>query len=203
MIASLSGTITDIATSRVIIDVHGIGFEVLMPSGDIAVLHIGDRVSVKTVLNFSQDSFTLYGFTHQSSQQLFVQLQKVSGIGPKVALAILSTFNAQELAESISKADVSALCKAPGLGRKGAQKIILELQGVLTLESTSSKDSNTAAISVMEEQVVAGLTSLGWNLQDAQWATKEAQLRLGTNETSAPSVANVLRAALSLLDRRR
>lgn len=203
MIASLSGTLVDIDKDHIVIDVHGIGFDILMPAGDISTLHIGQELTVKTSLAISQDAFTLYGFTNPSSKKLFTQLQKVSGIGPKVALGILSTFDPEDLAQAITKADVSALCKAPGVGRKGAQKIILELQGTL-VNTLPPKTAYEPSASLVQEQLVTGLTSLGWSAQEAQWAAHEAELRTKQeNLPDGPNVAHMLQLALSLLDRRR
>lgn len=104
-----------------------------MPSADLASMHAGQTVKVYTSLNVSQDAITLYGFSSLASKRMFLQLQKVSGIGPKVALSLLSTLPPERLARAVADGDATALAKAPGLGKKGAQKSSLSLKGPLTL----------------------------------------------------------------------
>ena len=133
MIGMLHGQVDSIDVASAIIEVGGVGYETRMPSADLTSMHAGQTVKVYTSLNVSQDAITLYGFSSLASKRMFLQLQKVSGIGPKVALSLLSTLPPERLARAVADGDATALAKAPGLGKKGAQKIILELKGSIDL----------------------------------------------------------------------
>lgn len=207
MIGSLHGTVMSIDASTALIDVQGIGFECRMPQGELTTMHIGDDVVVQTVLNISQDAVTLFGFTSQSSKRMFLQLQKVSGVGPKVALSLLSTLPPDSLMQAIHDENATALAKAPGLGKKGAQKIILELKGSIDL-STQEQARSTSTVHQPEDtnmmQVVEGLVSLGWKYQDAYDAVRHVM----REHHLTPPIANdmvpqLLRMTLTSLDRGR
>ena len=205
MIGMLHGQVDSIDAASAIIEVGGVGYETRMPSADLASMHVGQTVKVYTSLNVSQDAITLYGFSSLASKRMFLQLQKVSGIGPKVALSLLSTLPPERLARAVADGDATALAKAPGLGKKGAQKIILELKGSIDLsqiEGASSETRSTEDTGL--EQVVEGLMSLGWRQQDAVHAVQEVcennhiDIPLGDDD-----VPRVLRLALASLDRGR
>ena len=205
MIGMLHGQVDSIDAASAIIEVGGVGYETRMPSADLTSMHAGQTVKVYTSLNVSQDAITLYGFSSLASKRMFLQLQKVSGIGPKVALSLLSTLPPERLARAVADGDAAALAKAPGLGKKGAQKIILELKGSIDLsqiegafpETRSTEDTGS-------EQVVEGLMSLGWRQQDAVHAV---QAVCESNHIDIPlgddDVPRVLRLALASLDRGR
>lgn len=203
MIGMLNGTVAQIDADVAIIDVHGIGFEARMPSSDLASMHAGQQVTVHTSLNVSQDSLTLYAFLAKSSRSLFAQLQKVSGIGPRVALSILSTLTAKQLAQAVADGDATALTRAPGLGKKGAQKIILELSGKLDMSETTGRNERTTSDPALL-QCVQGLVSLGWQQRDAESAVATVcdEEHLGL-PLDAQDVPRVLKLALASLDRGR
>ena len=115
MIGMLHGQVDFIDAASAIIEVGGVGYETRMPSADLASMHAGQTVKVYTSLNVSQDAITLYGFSSLASKRMFLQLQKVSGIGPKVALSLLSTLPPERLAKAVADGDATALAKAPGL----------------------------------------------------------------------------------------
>ena len=123
MISTLTGRVESVEASSAVIEVHGVGYEVRMAAADLAALHAGQETHVFTSLTISQDAVTLFGFLSPASKRMFLQLQKVSGIGPKVALSLLSTLPPDRLAKAVADGDTAALSKAPGLGKKGAQKI--------------------------------------------------------------------------------
>lgn len=212
MIGMLNGVVESVDSRCALISVSGVGYEVYMPSTDLASLHEGQEVRVYTSLQVSQEAITLYGFTNQSAKRIFLQIQqKVSGVGPKVALSLLSTLSVNRLIQAISDGDIDALSSAPGLGKKGSQKIILELKGSIDIskldEYDSSKDVNrnikdfdNSGIS----KVIEGLMSLGWKQSDAQKAVENVcninNISLPINDSNIP---NILRMALSSLDRGR
>ncbi|WP_421777394.1 Holliday junction branch migration protein RuvA [Gardnerella sp. KA00603] len=207
MIGMLVGQVASVDARTALILVSGVGYETYMPSQDLSSLHEGQEVRVYTSMQASQDSITLYAFTTQAAKRMFLQVQKVSGIGPKVALSILSTLNVDRLLKAISEGDVTALSSAPGLGKKGAQKIILELKGSIDLSSLSvdvSDASNSKTIDTGISAVIDGLVSLGWRQSDAQKAVEQvcAENNISTPITDA-DMPNILRMALASLDRGR
>jgi len=203
LLAMLTGRVSAIEAGCAVIDVSGVGYEVRMPQSDLGSMRSESTVTVFTSLNISQDSVTLYGFLSRSSKSLFIQLQKVSGIGPRVALSILSTLTPDQLAQAVADGDSTALSRSPGLGKKGAQKIILELSGKLDISSIGStqprKDIDSGS-----RQVVEGLVSLGWQQHDAEQAVnkvcKENDFPMPLSKQDVPKV---LKQALTLLDRGR
>ena len=197
MIASLEGDILAVDADSIVIDVNGLGFSVRMSSRDTARLHAGQHERIITQMTVSQDAIGLYGFTDAPSKKLFMQLQKVSGIGPKVAMAILSTLSVQDLSAAIRDNDVTALTRAPGLGKKGAQKIILELRGSVDLELSdgSAQEGSSPQSDATDHNI---------QQKDAYSAAKTAVGQLGLEEPLGDDdVPRVLRAALSDLDRGR
>ncbi|KFI92198.1 holliday junction DNA helicase RuvA [Bifidobacterium saguini DSM 23967] len=208
MIGMLTGRVESVDADTALIDVGGVGYEVRMAASDLGRIHAGQEARVYTYMNISQDAVTLHGFLDRDAKKTFLQLIKVSGIGPKVAQSLLSTLTPIQLAHAIADNDAVALAKAPGLGKKGAQKIILELKGSIDLSQID--EAHTAETAVRQpvdtgtEQVVEGLISLGWRQQDAQQAVKEA---ITDNDINTPlaaeDVPRVLRFALALMDRGR
>lgn len=203
MLAMLTGRVSAIEAGCAVIDVSGVGYEVRMPQSDLGSMRSESTVTVFTSLNISQDSVTLYGFLSSSSKSLFIQLQKVSGIGPRVALSILSTLTPDQLAQAVADGDSTALSRSPGLGKKGAQKIILELSGKLDISSIGSTQPRKN-IDSGSRQVVEGLVSLGWQQHDAEQAVnkvcKENDFPMPLSKQDVPKV---LKQALTLLDRGR
>lgn len=208
MIGMLTGRVESVEADTALIDVGGVGYEVRMSATDLSRLHTGTEARVYTYMNLPQDAVTLHGFLDQASKKTFLQLIKVSGIGPKVAQSLLSTLTAGQLARAIADNDAAALAKAPGLGKKGAQKIILELKGSIDLSQIEGASPSGAKVQAQVdtgmEQVIEGLISLGWRQQDAQQAVAEA---CEDNDIPTPlatdDVPRVLRLALALMDRGR
>ena len=212
MIGMLVGQVVSVDSRTALILVSGVGYETYMSSQDLSSLHEGQEVRVYTSMQVSQDAITLYGFTSQAAKRMFLQVQKVSGIGPKVALSLLSTLNVDRLVKAIADGDVTSLSAAPGLGKKGAQKIILELKGSLDSALFASDNSDTGDTSKLQnknvdsakQSIIYGLVSLGWRQVDAQKAVEQV---CAENNIVAPiteaDMPNVLRMALTLLDRGR
>ncbi|HBT95642.1 MAG TPA: Holliday junction branch migration protein RuvA [Coriobacteriia bacterium] len=163
MIASLRGRVIGRDTHGVVLEVSGVGFRVLLSTQSLAALHEGDsEVSLLTSMIIREDSLTLYGFLHSHEQQLFEKLITVSGIGPKVAISALSAFNADALSGIIVDEDVTRLATVPGIGKKTAQRIILELRGVLEKiggTETAAIKQPAAAAQATEALLGMGFTS--------------------------------------------
>lgn len=205
MIGMLHGRVDSVDAVSAIIEVGGVGYDVRMPSTDLASMHVGQDIRIYTSLSISQDAITLYGFGAQASKRMFLQLQKVSGIGPKVALSLLSTLSPERLARAVADGDAAVLSKAPGLGKKGAQKIILELKGSIDLSQIEGTAAgNSVPGDTGSEQVIEGLMSLGWRQQDATHAVEEV---CAGNHIETPlsdgDIPRVLKLALTSLDRGR
>ncbi|MBT1164808.1 Holliday junction branch migration protein RuvA [Bifidobacterium felsineum] len=208
MIGMLTGRVESVESDSALIDVGGVGYEVRMSVSDLGRIHAGQETRVYTYMNISQDAVTLHGFLDKDAKKTFLQLIRVSGIGPKVAQSLLSTLTPIQLAHAIADNNATALAKAPGLGKKGAQKIILELKGSIDLSQIEGAKAPEVAthqpVDAGMEQVVEGLISLGWRQQDAQQAVKEA---IADNDINTPlaaeDVPRVLRFALALMDRGR
>ncbi len=132
MISTLTGRVESVEASSAVIEVHGVGYEVRMAAADLAALHAGQETHVFTSLTISQDAVTLFGFLSPASKRMFLQLQKVSGIGPKVALSLLSTLPPDRLAKAVADGDTAALSKAPGLGKKAHRRSSLNWQAAST-----------------------------------------------------------------------
>ena len=212
MISTLTGRVESVEASSAVIEVHGVGYEVRMAAADLAALHAGQETHVFTSLTISQDAVTLFGFLSPASKRMFLQLQKVSGIGPKVALSLLSTLPPDRLAKAVADGDTAALSKAPGLGKKGAQKIILELagridafpDGFVLAEILPEADGPSESRDPGAKQVIEGLVSLGWRPQTAEEAVRQAcDAASIATPISAEDVPRVLKLALSSLDRGR
>lgn len=212
MIGMLVGQVASVDARTALIVVSSVGYETYMSSQDLSSLHEGQEVRVYTSMQVSQDALTLYGFTTQAAKRMFLQVQKVSGIGPKVALSLLSTLNVDRLVKAIADGDVTALSSAPGLGKKGAQKIILELKGSLDSALLAGDNSDNSDASKLQNEifdsgkqsVIDGLVSLGWRQSDAQKVVEQvcAENNIVTPVAEA-DMPNILRMALTLLDRGR
>ena len=205
MIGLLNGHVESVDADAALISVGGVGYEVRMPAADLSSLHAGQETRVFTSLNVSQDAVTLYGFLTQASKRMFLQPQTVCPIGHTVPLSVLSTLPPDRLARAVADGDAAALAKAPGLGRKGAQKIILELKGSIDLSQIEGSSAPAAAqVDTGSMQVVEGLMSLGWRQQDAEHAVHEVcvEEHIETPLTNQ-DIPRVLKLALSALDRGR
>ena len=174
MIASLRGRLVGWDANSVVIDVGGVGYRVTLSSSSIASLgDKGSELNVRTSMIVREDSMSLYGFLQELEQRLFEKLITVSGIGPKVAMSALSAFNAELLQQLIVSEDVSRIATIPGIGKKTAQRIILELRGVLNDGSTGgASQSKTLAFGV---QATEALLGMGFSAEEADLALKGYQ----------------------------
>ncbi|HEC21512.1 MAG TPA: Holliday junction branch migration protein RuvA [Chloroflexi bacterium] len=168
MIASITGTLQSVREQSIIIGVGGIGLEVHVPTGVFNALgEIGQPVELVTHLVVREDSLTLYGFLHEEERQVFEMLLSVSGVGPRLALAVLSTLSLDMLVSAVQRDEAEIITRVPGVGKKTAQKIVLELKGRLLPETMPSE---LVTVSRLDTEVIAALTSLGYSLVEAQAA---------------------------------
>ncbi len=167
MIASLHGKIRALAGDRAVIDVGGIGFQVHMPASTLSTLGAaGETVELHTHLHLREDNVTLYGFAAAEELGLFETLIGVSGLGPRLALAMLSTMSAEKLAIAIATGNVEALTIIPGIGRKTANRIVLELKDRIGAGLVTAP----APLADEDTEVMAALTSLGYSVSEASRA---------------------------------
>ena len=213
MIAHLDGTVTTVAPEGAVIDVGGVGLLVQCSPGTLAGLRAGERAKVATSLVVREDALTLYGFATDDERNTFELLQTASGIGPRLALAMLGTFNPDGLRSAVAAADVTALTAVPGIGRKGAQRIVLELAGRLGAPGDGGLAVPGQALATggqpgWRDQVRTGLVNLGWPARDAEQAIAAIEPELTASSSSDPDsapgaadvdVAVALRAALRVL----
>ena len=164
MIATLEGTLEYRGTDSVIINVGGIGLQVYIPSSTLSKLGAtGDKVSLYTHLHLREDNVSLYGFASSEELALFKNLISVSGVGPKVALALLSALNPQQLAMAITSGNIELISQVPGVGKKMASRLAIELKGKV------EREWKEAALPLAPENTdaIAALTSLGYSLREA------------------------------------
>jgi Holliday junction DNA helicase RuvA len=197
MISLVNGVVRSISLDKVIVEVGGVGLSLAIAQKTSAHLNIGVQVQLFTTLVVREDALTLYGFLEDGDRALFELVQTVSGIGPKVALSIVSALSPSQLAVAISQEDISAIEKVPGIGRKGAQRLILELKGKLTDFGTSSKSDRHQP--VWREQLTSALVSLGFNAKDSDAAISQVVARLSEDGIDAQTLelSDLLKRALS------
>ena len=208
MIAYLKGTIEEIEQDALLIDRGGIGFRVFVPATLLdGRIRIGDQVKIHTYLNVKEDALTLYGFADRDDLEIFKLLTGVSGIGPKGAIGILSTLSADDLRFAVLSDDVTFISKAPGIGKKRAQNVILELQHKFKLEDAVEKklahaetgSGNTIpgtggnASQRAESDAVEALVALGYSGTEALQAVRKVDV---TEEMDSEAI---LKQALKML----
>lgn len=174
MISYLKGTLAGSDALSAVVEVNGIGFQVGMSTKSLAKLpQAGKPVRIYTVLQVREDDMSLYGFTSQEERETFTQLVNVSGIGPKVALAILSTFTPTELADAILNEDVTSITRIPGIGKKSASRIVLELKGSLEKGIAAAQGREPVSNEGLRGAAEA-LMAMGFTPQEAEVALQDA-----------------------------
>ncbi len=211
MIAHLDGVVCSVAPDGAVIEVGGVGLLVQCTPGTLAGLRGGQRAKVATSLVVREDALTLYGFADEDERNTFELLQTASGVGPRLALAMLAVFSPDGLRRAIAAEDLAALTTVPGIGRKGAQRIVLELAGRLgspaeVTGQAAGGPGPAGPLAPWRDQVRAGLVSLGWPPRDADQAIAAVEPELlngsaGAQDAPDIDVAVALRAALRVLGR--
>jgi Holliday junction DNA helicase RuvA len=213
MIAHLDGTVSAVSPDGAVIDVGGVGLLVQCTPGTLARLRPGERARVATALVVREDALTLYGFASDDERSTFELLQTASGVGPRLALAMLAVFTPDALRRAVAAEDLAALTSVPGIGRKGAQRIVLELAGRLGSPgdggalAAASGAGQAAGLASWRDQVRAGLVNLGWQARDAEQAITMVEPDLLARAGQAGGgpadidVATALKAALRVLGR--
>lgn len=202
MIAFVDGRVDALAPDSAVVEVGGVGLDVHCTPATLARLRVGERARVPTSLVVREDSLTLYGFADADERSVFELLQTASGVGPRLARAMLAVHSPDTLRRAVATEDVATLTKVPGIGRKGAQRIVLELKDRLG-PAPSGELAESSATAAWREQLQSALTNLGWSAREAEEATSavapEADEALASG--GSPDVATLLRSALRKLSR--
>lgn len=170
MIASLTGDIQHIGTDTAVIGVSGVGYVFSASPNTLSTLRLGQELTVQTLLLIRDDNPVLYGFGTADEREIFETMMTVSGIGPRIALAVLAVFDPDEVRQHIDQQDDKALTKVPGIGPKSARRIILELSGKLVPREAPDQPAaqkSRGQEPVWKDQVQQALIGLGWNEKDA------------------------------------
>lgn len=206
MIASLRGTVIDIGLNAAVLECAGVGYRVIATPRTLGILRRGEDAFILTTLAVKEDSMTLYGFTDSGDQEMFTVLQSVSGFGPKLAMTSLSVMNAEELATAISAGEAKTLQRIPGIGKRVAERLIVELKDKVAQWQPSSTGNEAVGTehgragvagepsAALSEQVVAALIGLGFGGKQATGAVEKVVAQQPDADSS-----RVLRAALAEL----
>lgn len=208
MIAFVRGRVAEVGAEVAVLDVGGVGLALQCTPGTLAGLRVGDSTQLATSLVVREDSLTLFGFGDADERAVFEQVQTVTGVGPRLAQSLLATLTPDELRRAVATEDLTALMKVPGVGKKGAQRLVLELRdrlgGLAAAELAAAAPTGPGADGApWRAQVHAGLTSLGWSAKEADAAVDAvaASHAEALDSAAPPDVGTLLRAALASLDR--
>lgn len=199
MIAFVRGNVAAMTLSSAVVEVGGVGLELMCTPGTLAQLRTGRQALLPTSMVVREDSLTLYGFADEDEKTIFELVQTASGVGPKVAQSIIAVLSPDGVRTAIATEDVKTLTKVPGIGQKGAQRIILELKDRIGAPTGSAGSGTTSGAAPWRDQVHQGLIGLGYNTRDAEKAVDSVADQAGSALT--PDVGALLRAALRTLSK--
>ena len=193
MIAAVRGEVLDIALDHAVIEAAGVGYKVMATPSTLATLRRGAESRLVTAMIVREDSMTLYGFADGEARDLFTTLLGVSGVGPKIALATLAVYDATALRRALADGDVTALTRVPGIGKRGAERMVLELRDKIGAVP-SGPGAGTGSGHAVRGPVVEALVGLGFPLKQAEEACN-----MVLAEDPEANTSGALRAALSVL----
>jgi Holliday junction DNA helicase RuvA len=202
VIAFVRGTVADVTLGSAVVEVGGVGLELVCTPNTLATLRVGAPATLPTSMVVREESLTLFGFLDEDEKTCFELLQTASGVGPKLAQAMLAVHRPDDLRRAVAAEDVKTLTTVPGIGQKGAQRIILELKDRIGVPGTVGPGRVAPAAAPQDAwraQVHAGLVGLGWSAKEADKAVETVAPDAG--DTAAPDVAGLLRAALRTLSK--
>jgi holliday junction DNA helicase RuvA len=202
MIAFVRGTVADVSLTSAVVEVGGVGLELNCTPGTLASLRPGTEATLPTSMIVREDSMTLFGFLDDDEKSLFEMLLTASGVGPKLAQAMLAVLSPDDLRRAVAGEDIKSLTRVPGIGQKGAQRIVLELKDRIGAPSAASLPrvpAGSAQAAPWRDQVRAGLVGLGWSAKEAEKAVDAVAPEV--EDVPEPDVASLLRAALRSLSK--
>ena len=199
MIAYLKGKVLTITSETAIVEVGGVGYELYCSGGAFRKITVGEVVELYTYLQVKEDGITLFGFVNPKEKELFLKVISVSGVGPKMGIAILTGLSADEFTQAIATADVKRLSAVKGLGKKTAEKIVLELHGKISAAEvmnasadpiSAAVDLGVQSVSAQDEEAISALMGLGFTKNESAGAVKRAK------EQGATTTEEIIRKAL-------
>jgi Holliday junction DNA helicase RuvA len=200
VIAFVRGQVAAVGLTSAVLEVGGVGLELHCTPDTLADLRIGSEATLPSSMVVREDSLTLFGFADEDEKQMFELVQTASGVGPKLAQAMLAVHRPEALRRAVTSDDVKTLTNVPGIGQKGAQRIILELRDRIGAPSTTYLAPRSApATNTWQAQVQAGLVGLGWTAREADRAVNDVTPE--AEQMPTPDVARLLRAALRTLSK--
>ena len=199
MIAFVRGQVAAVSLNSAVVEVGGVGLELMCTPNTLATLRLGAQATLPTSMVVREDSLTLFGFLDDDEKSCFELLQTASGVGPKLAQAMLAVLPPDDLRGAVTSEDVQTLTRVPGIGQKGAQRIILELKDRLgaPVGSGPSRFGRAPGGAPWRDQVHQGLMGLGWSVKEAEKAVDNVADEAGDQ----PDVGALLRAALRSLSK--
>ena len=197
MIASVAGRVAAVGAAGAVVEVGGVGLAVSCTPGTLARLRVGQPARLSTSLVVREDSLTLYGFADDDERSVFELLQTASGVGPRLAQAVLSVLPPTEVRRAVATADVPALTRVPGIGKKGAERLVLELRDKIGAVA-AAVPAETTPTAPWRDQVGQALVGLGWSAKEAD----EAVGAVAPDAGADADVPALLRAALRVLSPR-
>jgi len=204
MISSVRGEVLHIGLDQAVIEVGGVGLAVQATPATLATLRRGEEIRLHTTLVVREESLTLFGFADIEARELFILLQTVSGIGPRIALAALAVLEPEKLKLALAEGNISVITQVPGIGRKGAERLTLELRDKVTPntapETMTLSDTSGKALDVVRGEVVEALAGLGFPAKQAEEAVRKVLVDSGIS--GAKDTSTVLRASLASLGRK-
>ena len=200
MIASVRGVVAAIAPDSAVIEVGGVGLQVQCAPATLAGLKAGAEARLSTSMVVREDSLTLYGFADDDEKHLFELLQTASGVGPRLAQAVLAVHQPETVRRAVSSGDIATLTRVPGIGKKGAERLVLELRDRVGIVSAGPDGVAGALTGGWQEQVRQGVIALGWSAQQADQAVAAVGESI---QGEVPAVPVLLRQAIRLLGRTR
>ncbi|MFC4857413.1 Holliday junction branch migration protein RuvA [Actinophytocola glycyrrhizae] len=198
MISRVRGTVLSISLDHVVVEVGGVGLAITATPATLATLRTGEEAVLETTLVVREDSLTLFGFADSQSRELFGLLQTVSGIGPRIAMATLAVLDPNQLRAALGEGSVAVLTQVPGIGRKGAERLIIELRDKVGSLATVTAETVATGNGVVRGSVVEALVGLGFAARQAEQAVDAVLAENGVSDTPT-----VLRRALATLGRKR
>ena len=204
MIAFVRGEVAALTPTSAVVDVGGVGLDVLCTPGTLALLRPGQQATLPTSMVVREESLTLYGFADEDEKTVFELVQTASGVGPKLAQAMLAVLAPDDLRAAVAHEDVRTLTRVPGIGQKGAQRIILELRDRLGAPIGTAPRSGgaTSAHEAWRDQVREGLVGLGWSAREAEDAVERVAAEESPGPLAGPAeIGALLRSALRTLSR--
>lgn len=204
MIASVRGRVAAVGPDSAVVEVGGVGLSVVCTPGTLANLRVGEETRLATSLVVREDSLTLYGFADDDARSLFELLQTASGVGPRLAQAVLAVHPPDVVRKAIATGDLATLTRVPGIGKKGAERLVLELRDRIgSVVSSATGESMSLPVSGISwaDQVRQALVGLGWTAGQADQAVSVVSAEL--NGEPAPAVPVLLKRAIQVLGRTR